>query len=128
MGGTSNRIGGLGAVLAMLALVLQICVPGGFMVTHETGVPALVICTGHGAFVGIADDHGRPAKAPAPQHQGVCAFAGHGFTTLGDAVAIRIPTIVAFDIQAVSTPADRAPGRGLAAPPPPAQAPPHPTV
>jgi hypothetical protein len=127
MGGTMNRKGGLGAALAMLALVLQICVPGGFMVSREAGAPALVVCTGHGALVTLADTHGAPAKVPAGDH-GVCAFAGHGVTTLDAPATVIAATSVAFSAPPVSTPADPTPGRGLAAPPPPSQGPPLRTI
>ena len=128
MGWIRTRIGGLGAALAMLALVLQICVPGGFMVSREAGGPALVVCTGHGALITVADDHGRPGKAPATHDGGVCAFAGHGVTTLDAPLAVPNAADVAFNAVPSSTPADPAPGRGLAAPPPPSQAPPLSTV
>jgi hypothetical protein len=123
MGAVLNRKGGLGAALAMLALVLQICVPGGFMVSRDAGAPALVVCTGHGA-VTLADDHGQPGKAPADHEHGVCAFAGHGAAALTAPVIAPIPVAYAF-AAASPVQADRqAPGRGLAAPPPPSQAPP----
>jgi len=112
----------------MLALVLQICVPGEFMVSRQDGAPTLVVCTGHGALVAVADDHGKPANAPATHNSGVCAFAGHGVATLDGAPPMLVATAFAFSAAPVSTPADRAPGRGLAAPPPPSQGPPLQTI
>ena len=128
MGGLPTRKSGLGAVLAMLALVLQICVPGGFMVSRQDGAPTLVVCTGHGALVAVADDHGRPAKAPATHDNAVCAFAGHGVAMLDGAPPVLVAASFSFSPETVATPADRAPGRGLAAPPPPSQAPPLRTI
>ncbi len=128
MGGFMTRKGGLGAALAMLALVLQICVPGGFMVSREAGAPALVVCTGHGALISLADDHGQPTKAPADRDHGVCAFAGHGAAPLEAPVAVPAATTIAFTAAPPSTPADPTPGRGLAAPPPPSQGPPLRTI
>ena len=122
-----NRRGGLGAALAMLALVLQICVPGGFMVSREGGAPALVVCTGHGALITVADNHGAPAKAPAGDH-GVCAFAGHGAATFDAPVAVPAVITIAFTAAPTNAPADPTPGRGLAAPPPPSQGPPLQTI
>ena len=129
MGWIRTRIGGLGAALAMLALALQVCAPNGFMISRQAGAPALVVCTGHGPLlVAAADDHGRPSKAPASSDQGVCAFAGHGLTTLADAAPAAIAVSFAFARPPVSTPTYPSPGRGLAAPPPPSQAPPLRTV
>ena len=127
MGWSRHRSGGPGAALAMLALVLQICVPNGFMVSREAGVPALVVCTGHGALVTLPDNRGAPAKAPAGDH-GVCAFAGHGAGPLNAPVAVPVATAIAFAVAPTNTTADPAPGRGLAAPPPPSQGPPLQTI
>ena len=66
------------AALAMFALLLQLAVPQGFMLARNAGLPAIVICTGHGPLLAPAGDHGIPAKAPKPS--GACAFAGHGGT------------------------------------------------
>src|SRR5665213_2821876 len=66
------------AVLAMLALLLQLAVPQGFMLARDAGQPAIVICTGHGPLLAPAADHGLPTKAP--KSGGACAFAGHGGT------------------------------------------------
>jgi hypothetical protein len=121
MGSILNRKGGLGAALAMLALVLQICVPGGFMVSRDAGAPALVVCTGHGPLT-LTDDHGQPGKAPADH--GVCAFAGHGAAAVTAPDIAPIPVAYTFSAPASLQTARQSPGRGLAAPPPPSQAPP----
>jgi hypothetical protein len=123
MGAILTRKGGLGAALAMLALVLQVCVPAGFMVSRDAGAPALVVCTGHGA-VTLAGDHGQPGKAPADHEHGVCAFAGHGAAALAAPHVAPIPVAYAFAAPAPLQTMGQAPGRGLAAPPPPSQAPP----
>ncbi|HEX4179213.1 MAG TPA: hypothetical protein VHY32_00330 [Caulobacteraceae bacterium] len=109
--------------LALLALVVKVAVPTGFMVAAPgsgAGFP-LVICTGHGPVVTHrADDKGEnKAKPDAP-----CAFAGQSIALqtalaapIGGAVYWRV---IAPDHRGVGL----APGRGLAAPPPPSQAPP----
>lgn len=113
----------LAALVAMLALILQVFVPAGFMVSATPGGPAIVICTGHGPLLLDTGDHGQPTKAPASK-SGVCAFAGHGGAPLAPAplalTGVRfeafVPTFIAR--------AHVFPGRGLAAPPPPAIGPP----
>jgi hypothetical protein len=112
------------AVLAMLALMLQLAVPQGFMLARDAGQPVIVICTGHGPLLAPIDAHGAPSKTPKPKAAAMCAFVGHGGTpsvapTLA-LTAIRFEPAVAVAPPSVST----APGRGLAAPPPPSQAPP----
>lgn len=123
--GMNRRDGRAGfAVLAMLALFLQLAVPQGFMLARSGGQPAIVICTGHGPLLARVDDHGVPAKAPKPKPDGTCAFAGHGGTPTEapqlTLAAVRFERLAAPAVPPLST----TPGRGLAAPPPPAQGPP----
>jgi len=113
------------ACLAMLALLAQVLAPQGFMVARQGGLPAIVICTGHGPVLSRDDLGGHPAKAKPDT---VCGFAGHGLglaasppLMLASAVAWSPPVLVAAS-------ADLAPGRGLAAPPPPSQGPPNPIL
>jgi hypothetical protein len=110
------------AVLAMLALLMQLAVPQGFMLARDAGQPVIVICTGHGPLLVPTADRGIPAKAPKPG--GTCAFAGHGGTpTVAPALllaVVRFEPAIAIAPPGLST----TPGRGLAAPPPPSQAPP----
>jgi hypothetical protein len=114
-------------LLAILALALQVVVPPGYMVGGggADGPARIVICTGHGP-VDAAFDLGGP-KAPARGKHGEasCVFAGHAApNTLappGPAIAAvwprRAPLVVTLADQVCV-------GRGLAAPPPPARAPP----
>ncbi len=110
------------ALLAMLALFLQLAVPQGFMVASDHGQPAIVICTGHGPLLAQVDEHGVPIKAPKPGS--VCAFAGHGGTPIATPqqapIAVRFESIAAAE----QTRAAFVVGQGLAAPPPPSQGPP----
>ena len=92
------------------------------MVSAQAGTPGLVICTGHGAL--DLSDQGHSGKAPASKSQTPCVFAGHG---LANAAPPPIP--FAAPIQVFAEPAaveagQIYPGRGLAAPPPPARGPP----
>lgn len=108
--------------LALLALVIRIAVPPGFM-ADPTGGAGLVICTGYGplhAGPGKTHDDGKAAaNAEMP-----CAFAGH--VAAPAPVAPALPTAVAWRAAPAIEIAwrDQAPGRGLAAPPPPPLGPP----
>ncbi len=109
--------------LALLALVVKVAVPAGFMVAAPgtgAGFP-LVICTGHGPVLAhpAGDKGDSKAKPDAP-----CAFSGQS-AAAGTAPAKPIGGQVYW--LAVAPIRDRialTPGRGLAAPPPPSQAPP----
>jgi hypothetical protein len=112
------------AVLAMLALFLQLAVPQGFMLARDGGQPVVVICTGHGPLLAPTDDHGVPAKAPKSRPDAACAFAGHGGTpTEAPLLALAEVRFEPLEIPAGPT-LSTTPGRGLAAPPPPSQGPP----
>jgi hypothetical protein len=112
------------AVLAMLALFLQLAAPQGFMLARDAGRPTIVICTGHGPLLAPVDDHGVPAKAPKSKPGAMCAFAGHG----GAPTPTPVPVLAAIRFAPLTTLApstlSATPGRGLAAPPPPSQGPP----
>ena len=116
---------------AFLALVLQLMFPAGFMAAEPGqahGLLPIVICTAQGqsvvdwdaaAFHGKAPDRKAPGKTMA-----VCPFAGH-------ATVVAAPALIAAAAQvafAEAVPSTRPylvfPGRGLAAPPPPAIGPP----
>jgi len=114
----------LAAAFGMLALLVQAFVPQGFMVAREGDRPAIVICTGHGPLLGSDDLRGYPAKAPEHKSSMVCDFAGHGAGLASAAPPVlAVPTL--WSHPDTDTPSLKvAPGRGLAAPPPPSQAPP----
>lgn len=110
--------------LAALALMVQVLIPQGYMVSADPAARGLVICTGHGPLLSL-DDHGHPAKAPGKSGaDSVCGFAAHAAGAPPPSLAALIP--VAFEPQAVAAAPrlDLVPGRGLAAPPPPSHAPP----
>jgi len=109
--------------LAALALALKVLLPAGFMVDTGARGFSIVICTAEGTTV--VHQNGAPAgPASKQQHDAPCAFAGHA--------APPLPPVAAVLREArwtrVEAPAarlhDLAPGRGLAAPPPPAVGPP----
>jgi hypothetical protein len=120
-----DRLGrGLGAGFAALALVLQILIPAGFMVTGAAAGPSLVICTGHGPWQGARPDHDKPGQAPSTGQDHVCVFAGHHGAAPAPTLAVLIVTPASYVTRPLAAVADLQPGRGLAAPPPPSHGPP----
>ena len=111
-------------VLAFLAVALKIMFPPGFMPGSSLATP-IVICTGQGpAMTMEGGGHHRHHDMPQQGSDHACPFAGHGATPLtpdlGAPIAAAQPVAVAL-IDAYPT---IAPGRGMAAPPPPSHAPP----
>jgi hypothetical protein len=106
--------------LALIALLVKVIVPPGFMVSSHHG-SALQICTGHEAMPN-GDDGSQDKTA---KHEAPCAFAGHalGFSP---PVFDGVPLVqtLAYVLSLTGLHQDLVPGRGLAAPPPPAHAPP----
>ena len=108
--------------LAALALTIQLLVPQGYMVSTDQGSPGLVICTGHGPLR-LYDHHRAPGKAPKSS-DAPCAFAGHGTATAPPPAASPVAVSFEYVQRPLARTFDLAPGRGLAAPPPPSHAPP----
>lgn len=117
-------------MLAMVALGLKILIPPGYMAAPPQAEGpgfSLVLCTAQGMV-----DMSATGDAPAPEddddgaRHSPCVFAGHS-------VAAAPPSLLSAqsaEFQPVTAPRpdlsdDIAPGRGLAAPPPPARGPPH---
>lgn len=135
MGGTSNDLvtpwRGIALILATFAIALKLMIPAGFMAAPAGSALAfaLVICTDQGLgelktlTPGGADRH-SPDKAPAA-HDKPCVFAGHG-AALSPPLAMATAATIAYAPVAILPEfrADLAPGRGLAAPPPPSRGPP----
>jgi hypothetical protein len=110
--------------LALLALALQGLTAPGFMVARQDGRATIAICTGHGAAQSIVDLNGHPAKPAQSKPDAPCAFAGHGVVTAPPIAALLASPIAAASPPPIVARFDLAPGRGLAAPPPPSQGPP----
>jgi hypothetical protein len=114
--------------LAALAVMLKVLIPAGFMPGPVTGANfPLVLCTGHGVVAtNMAEVQGKKAPADKPASDAPCVFAGHG--TAAPASDLSPLGFVAFSPEpaAVALPPrdGLAPGRGLAAPPPPSRGPP----
>lgn len=116
--------------MALLAIAMKVLVPGGYMLdaSPRDGALTLVLCTAEGLVtIPVADQApaGHNDKDPAePQHD-PCVFAGHGVYAPAVATSDPVPTPWRPLGALVSTAAYAvAPGRGLAAPPPPATGPP----
>jgi len=116
---------------AFLALMLQLMFPAGFMAAEPGqahGLLPIVICTAQGQSVVDWDAAAFHTKAPDRKAPGksmaACPFAGHA-TVVTAPTPIAVAASVAF---AEAVPPTRPylvfPGRGLAAPPPPAIGPP----
>jgi hypothetical protein len=111
--------------LAFVALFLKVLAPPGFMVEDGTrgGSFPIVICTAQGQVQLDAAHDGAPVHKSGSDS--ACPFAGNGVGAappLGALPAVAIPT--AYRAIAAKSAPDLAPGRGLAAPPPPSQGPP----
>lgn len=111
-----------------MAVMLKVLVPPGFMVggpAAETPF-ALVLCTAQG-MVTVADPGSLPVDAPedgAVVDGGPCAFAAAAQVApppLAASAPVVFTNVVRVQAQRA---VHLAPGRGLAAPPPPARGPP----
>jgi hypothetical protein len=126
----------LAFVLAALALALQALVPAGFMLAKAptSGGIEITLCTSSGTVTAFLNDKGqivRDADDGAPSDHDnersdpMCGFAAQGVAGL----AHHEPIVVSegFGLtpaQKLHEHDDLAPGRGLAAPPPPKTGPP----
>jgi hypothetical protein len=118
--------------LAVLAVVMKILVPPGFMAGPPTNdLPfQIYLCTAQG---GVAVQSGEalahksdPAPAPTKSaHDSPCAFAGHALGAAPPSVA-EAPAVayLAYIAPVPSVSAELIPGRGLTGPPLPARGPP----
>ena len=112
---------------ALMALALQLMFPSGFMIAEPGqghGVP-IVICTVQGQMTVDWDSltGGHPKKAPAQSMAG-CPFAGHAVASSPPMPQAVAEPVAFIRMAEASRPYIVFPGRGLAAPPPPAIGPP----
>lgn len=112
---------------AVIALVLNVMVPPGFMAGGQ-GAPGLVLCTGHGPVM-IASDldglvKGDGSHDSKSKGDGPCAFTGHGAPPPLAAAPVLASLAVSWSSvpEPVSTASFVRPS--LAAPPPPSRGPP----
>jgi len=106
--------------LALLALVMRVAVPQGFMI-DPAGQAGLILCAP--GMSGSLDD--RPG-APAPVNPDKpCAFSGQAVADAPPQVApLTTPAFWQSATLVDLNKPEQTPGRGLAAPPPPAIGPP----
>lgn len=121
---------GLALSLAVMAMALKVMIPAGFMAGPSgPGAAPLVLCTAQGmTVVDPSDLVSHDAKDPAPgksKSDAPCAFAGHGVSGLlvDPLASASVETVAYLTMLPLTTP-EVTPGRGLAAPPPPARGPP----
>lgn len=117
-------------LLPLLALVLKILVPPGYMPGTSLAEP-IVLCSGQDAMAampGMAmgdDGHRQHHGASDQDTDHPCAFAGLGAAALATPPHQPIVVPVRAEAQIAATILTAvAPGRGMAAPPPPSHAPP----
>lgn len=126
-----HRTGALRRVclaLAAIAMMLEVLVPPGFMVGKPADQApfALVLCTAQGMVTVAASD---PVDDPAGQPDGAvdvgpCAFAAASQIAPLPFAATTPAVFIAVERIEPRFAVHLAPGRGLAAPPPPARGPP----
>jgi hypothetical protein len=113
--------------LAVLALVVKVAVPAGYMVDTTTGgAPAIVLCTAQGAVTITPETHHGAPESPAKGHDMPCAFAGHGAAFVAaEPLTVALIEHAAYAPLAPVPTVEAVPGRGLSAPPLPARGPPQ---
>lgn len=113
-------------LLAFLALSLTILFPPGYMPGSGLAQP-MVLCSGQmpAGMAMAASDHHRPDKAPHGGADHPCPFAVSAATPLLPDGPLAGPAASPGAVPAFAAPTPMvAPGRGMAAPPPPSHAPP----
>lgn len=126
----SQAARGVFALLIFCALAIRLTIPTGFMPTQSIHGIVISLCTGEGAVKAIlrVEKDSEPADHDADRDRakgGACSFAaglGSGLLTPASAVRVATPPLFAPLIAGRAI-ADLTVHR-LAAPPPPAQAPP----
>lgn len=115
--------------LALAAVALRVLVPAGFM-PGGPGEATIVLCSSQGLQTVVVDGLSPHAPDPAGDHSGEpktdhpCAFAGLA-VAFTPATGLQAAPILWSAPAETEVPALAvAPGRGLAAPPPPATGPP----
>lgn len=119
--------------LALLAVVMKVAVPAGFMVAPQSsGLPfPIVLCTSQGMVKveagGALPGQEEPDQSPGQDaHDKPCLFAGHGVAAEPPTVAqAAAPVFAPYAPAHSTTPPGLIPGRGLTGPPLPARGPPE---
>ncbi len=122
-----RRLGWL--MLLAAALVARSAAPEGWMpVVNAAGGIEIALCNGTGpeTVMVLGADGALHKKAPVNGHNEnhPCTFAGMGIGDAPPMVAAVAPAPMSAESPSPTTPLASFPGRGLAAPPPPAIGPP----
>ncbi|MBC2776638.1 hypothetical protein [Parasphingopyxis marina] len=117
------------ALFVAMALLSKIAVPAGWMPVNDDGVTRITLCTGYGIADAWIDENGNlhrenPQEGGHDRGDQPCSFAAAATPFDGGPAT---PELAAPVADGFPDPLDRStliPGRGLAAPPPPATGPP----
>lgn len=113
--------------LSVLALIMRVLIPAGWMPASAERGFSIILCTGQGAVSAWVDDKGEvhEGKPGDDRASHPCVFAGFGaaldLPSLDSSAAFAFAPAISYLILARGTGAI---GRGLAAPPPPPTGPP----
>jgi hypothetical protein len=110
-------------------MAVRALVPTGYMAAPATlgGGLIVTICTGHGAVEAPVTLGGKSTQhGDGKTHDAPCAFAAVAHLAAPDLISLPLTGRSASVLQ--TAPAQVMPGRGLAAPPPPATGPPNPDL
>lgn len=117
----------IGLVLIAGALLLRALIPAGWMPSADAG-RWVELCTAQGQITAFVDNQGTIHREGAPGDDRAaehCAFAGIGAPALIPPMAGALAhASVPAPLPLTGSIRDAIPGRGLAAPPPPATGPP----
>lgn len=110
-------------LMALVAMSLRAAMPAGYMLTDSNGQVVVSLCNGGSMTLDLGRSKGaKSEQGKQSHHDAPCPYTAvaHAAAPPADAIAI------AFQATAIvlTTPRDVQPGRGLAAPPPPATGPP----
>ena len=116
-------------LLLVAALLARSVAPEGWMpVVNAAGGIEITVCNGTGPddVMVLSPDGKLHHKAPGKNQSGdhACAFSGLGVADAPPTLVALAAPIFAPDAAPTLDPIDAVPGRGLAAPPPPATGPP----
>lgn len=127
MGWVRNPSGpwrGVALTLTVLALLVKVMVPPGFMLAEPGERAFITICTGHGPLI-LPIEHDGPKAPVQKKGDAPCMGAGNVSPPAPPTIAVLgAPPVFAGRITPQARTSDLTPGRGLAAPPPPSQGPP----
>lgn len=117
---------------AMVAVSLRVLIPAGYM-PGGPGEAAIILCTAQGVqtvYVGPDGQRAEQPDTPADGHSGKtsadhpCAFSGLAQAFSAEVAAAVAPALPVAAAPILGPTSRTAPGRGLAAPPPPSTGPP----